>query len=113
MKTGIKAFVFGIAAYIIPFLFVYNPALLWVGSAGSIIVSCVHGLLSVLSLACAINGFLFKRMSPLERLWAFAAAVMLVILDMTCDIIGYALAAVTIVLQTQNINTRFFLLRRA
>lgn len=113
MKTGIKAFVFGIAAYIIPFLFVYNPALLWVGSAGSIIVSCVHGLLSVVSLACAINGFLFKRMSPLERLLAFAAAVMLVIPDMTCDIIGYALAAVTIVLQTQNINTRFFLLRRA
>lgn len=113
MKTGVKAFIFGIAAYIIPFLFVYNPALLWVGSTGQIILSSIHGLLCVVCLASALNGFLFRRLSVAERGLALAAAVLLVIPNLTFDFIGYGVIASLLALQSFKINTKFFLLRRS
>jgi len=112
MKTGIKAFIYGIATYIIPFLFVYDNGILWQGEAMDILAGAAHGLVAVLALSSSVNGYLFKRMSVLERLAMFAVAVLMVIPSVACDYIGYGLAAVLCFVQTREINSSFFLFKR-
>ena len=113
MKTGIKAFIFGIATYIIPFLFVYDTGILWQGDAAAIIMGAVHGLVAVLALSASVNGYLFKRMSILERLVALTIAILMVIPHPVCDYVGYGLAVVLCLVQTREINAKFFLFKRA
>ncbi|MCI6376317.1 MAG: TRAP transporter fused permease subunit [Clostridiales bacterium] len=112
MRTGIKAFLYGIATYIIPFLFVYDNGILWQGGAMDILAGVAHGLVAVLALSSCVNGYLFKRMSILERLAMFAVAVLMVIPSAACDYVGYGLAAVLCLLQTREINSGFFLIKR-
>lgn len=112
MKTGIKAFIYGIATYIIPFLFVYDNGILWQGGAMDILAGAAHGLVAVLALSSCVNGYLFKRMSVLERLAMFTVAVLMVIPNVACDYIGYGLAAVLCFVQTREINSGFFLFKR-
>ena len=46
-KTGITAFQLGIAAFIVPFMFMYSPELMMVGSAGAIAFACVTAVIGV------------------------------------------------------------------
>lgn len=84
----------GIVAYIIPFMFVYNPALLLVGSAGEVVRSCITSLLGVIALSGATMGFLFRRMTPIERILMGGAGIASIFPGLTSDYIGIPLAAV-------------------
>lgn len=112
MKTGIKAFLFGIATYIIPFLFVFDTGILWQGDAMTILMGAMHGLVGVVALSSGVNGYLFRHMSILERIVAGVIAILMVIPSPICDYVGYGLTVVLCLAQTREINTNFFLLKR-
>lgn len=113
MRTGIKAFMVGIATYIIPFLFVYDTGILWQGDTMAILSGAVHGLVAVLALSSAVNGYLFKRMSIVERVAMLAVAILMVVPSAMCDYIGYGLCVVLCLIQTREINTKLWLFKRA
>lgn len=113
MRTGIKAFLVGIATYIIPFLFVYDTGILWQGDTMAILSGAVHGLVAVLALSSAVNGYLFKRMSIVERVAMLAVAILMVVPSAMCDYIGYGLCVVLCLIQTREINTKLWLFKRA
>jgi TRAP-type uncharacterized transport system fused permease subunit len=54
-ETGWIATRLGVAAYIIPFAFIYNPPILWSGHWYEILWATLMGLLSGYALACGIN----------------------------------------------------------
>lgn len=112
MRTGVKAFLFGIATYIIPFLFVYDTGILWQGDAAAILMGALHGLVAVLALASCVNGYLFRRMSILERVAMLTVAVLMVAPNAVCDYIGYGLCAVLCLVQTRPIRSDFILFKR-
>jgi len=112
MKTGFKAFTIGIATYLIPFMFVYNPGLLWVGSTWEIIVAGFNGILAVLFLSVGVNGFLLKRVSLIERVIMVTIPILIAIPTLESNIVGYVLAAASVLLQTINIKSQFILIRR-
>ncbi len=68
MRTGFAAASFGIAAFIVPFIFVYTPALLMDGTVWEILVEFGQALIGLGVLSVAINGFLFRRMGTIKRL---------------------------------------------
>jgi TRAP transporter 4TM/12TM fusion protein len=76
-KTGFTAFGMGMAGYIIPFLFVYSPQLLFMGSIIKIIGTTSIVLLGLALFVISLEGFFIKRLS-----WAFRgiflAAVLLI-----------------------------------
>jgi TRAP transporter 4TM/12TM fusion protein len=74
-KTGFTAFGMGVAAYIIPFLFVYSPQLLYIGSKIKIIGTTLIVLTSLALLVIAIEGFFIKRLN-----WFFRAALLVAVL---------------------------------
>lgn len=66
MKTGWNACRIGIVAYIVPFFFVYNPAILMKGPVPLIIVALITGMIGCYFLASGMIGFTFRRNHPIE-----------------------------------------------
>jgi TRAP transporter 4TM/12TM fusion protein len=58
----------GIVKYIIPFVFIYNPALLFIGPAGLIILSVVTGILGVTILSIGLEGYFLQKATLIERI---------------------------------------------
>jgi len=97
IKTGVTATRLAIAAFIIPYIFVFNPAMLFIDTtplkvAQIIVTSCI----GMFSLAVGAEGYMLRGLAPLWRLAAIAAGLMLIDPGLLSDIIGIALiAAVT------------------
>jgi TRAP transporter 4TM/12TM fusion protein len=68
METGFIAMRLGVVKYIIPFLFIYNPALLLMGSVGKVLIAVIFGLIGVTILSIGLEGFFLKRITLSERL---------------------------------------------
>ena len=92
-KTGWRAFLYGISAYIMGFMFIYSSALLLDGGVLQIIRAFVTGLLGAFFLSSAVEGYLFRRCSLVERFVLFPAGVFLIHPAQLMDVIGTILAA--------------------
>ena len=79
MHTGFAAARLGIIAYIVPFLFIYFPGLLFEGSASHIIMAVATALLGCFALSAALSGFLYKRVKFGIRVLLLLAGVALMI----------------------------------
>jgi len=71
-KTGFTACWIGLCKYIVPFMFVYNPALLGYGDPAVVAVNILFALLGILSLSVFIEAYL---MGPVDLLSRFAFLV--------------------------------------
>lgn len=92
-KTGFTAFRMGLVAYIIPFIFLLNPAILMVGSPLEVALSAVTSVLGVFCLTGAIEGYMFKYWSVPARVLLAAAALCTMIPGSMTDIAGVVLIA--------------------
>lgn len=95
-KTSIHAVKMGVGVFLLPFIFVYEPALLGNGTlfeVGHAILTAVIGI-SVLSVAAA--GWLIRPLNPLMRVILFAGAVGMIFPGWESDLIG--LVAVVVIM---------------
>jgi TRAP transporter 4TM/12TM fusion protein len=71
-KTGLNAFKIGIGKYLVPYVFIYTPALLLVGlnytSAIDLVVVLFFTVVAIISINGATIGYLFRRCSIPTRL---------------------------------------------
>jgi TRAP transporter 4TM/12TM fusion protein len=95
MRTSVAAAMLASAGFLVPFMFVYGPPLLMVGSAGEIAIACVTAVIGVTSLAAASVGYARRKLAPWERAIAFAGALLLVFPGLVTD--GAGLLAVSVV----------------
>ena len=95
ISTGWEAFRLGIVKLIVPFVFVYSPVLLFIGSPGEVLLAFVTAVIGVFFLAAAGSGWLGAPMSPFYRLLLFGASLLLVIPGLYTDALGLALALLT------------------
>jgi len=86
----------GIVAYMIPFMFAYNPALLLVGPVGEVVQACVTSLIGVVALSGATIGFFFRRMNPIERILMGGAGISMIFPGLASDYIGIPLAVLMV-----------------
>jgi TRAP-type uncharacterized transport system fused permease subunit len=104
MRTGYTCMRLGILAYIVPFLFIFSPALLLMGPAVDIIVSIITAIAGCFLLGCTLVGYLFRNLSPQMRVLMGLAGIGLLIpihsqffmATLFINIIGGALALVSI-----------------
>jgi TRAP-type uncharacterized transport system fused permease subunit len=54
-------------AYVVPFVFAVQPALLLVGSVGQIVVATVGAVIGVVLIAIASAGYLYRPLGPARR----------------------------------------------
>jgi TRAP transporter 4TM/12TM fusion protein len=91
--TGFQAMRLGIVCYIVPFIFLYNPELLLIGTPVGIALAAVTAIVGVISLASGIEGWLLGRLNWLQRLMFFGAGLAMLVPEWTTDIIGIGIIA--------------------
>jgi TRAP transporter 4TM/12TM fusion protein len=79
MATGWTAMRFGWAAYIVPFLFVYSPAILMKGSLGDIAMVTLTSLFGIWLVCAAMTGY-FTRVLPISMRILFLGAGIMMLL---------------------------------
>jgi TRAP transporter 4TM/12TM fusion protein len=100
-ETGFTAMRIGIAAFLIPYLFIYDPALLLKGSALAIAIGAARAIVATVCLAAAVQGWLVRPASVMERLALLTAAVLFVWPDLRADAMALLLLAGVLVLQAR------------
>ncbi len=96
-ETGWAGVRLGFIAYVVPFLFVYQPELIFEGTAGAIAVAFVKAVIGVVVLCYAVAGHMVERLGIVERVVIGAAG--LAILSSPLDtVVGVAANAVAVAL---------------
>lgn len=97
-STGVRAFLLGLSGFIIPFVYVYNPALLIVGSRfSSVVYIAVLALFAVFLLSSSITGWLHGRINIVFRILMCASAVLMFVQGaFWTDILGFVLGVVSV-----------------
>jgi TRAP transporter 4TM/12TM fusion protein len=98
-STGLAAVKIGAAGFIVPFMFVYEPALLMIGDWPTIIWRFFASCFGILLLAAGLHGYLLRAATMWERAVLIAAAFCLVKPDWLTDLVGLALAIVVVAAQ--------------
>ena len=79
MATGWTAMRFGWSAYIVPFLFVYSPAILLKGDAADIAMVTLTSLAGIWLICAAMTGFFTRVLSVPMRIAFIAAGILLML----------------------------------
>jgi len=98
-KTGLAAVRLGAPGFIIPFMFAYEPSLLFIGSPWTIFISFITASIGVVMLAAGMIGWLLRDPKPIERLFLIAGAILLIKPGFYTDIAGLVLLGLVILLQ--------------
>lgn len=90
--TSVRAMRFGIAAFVLPFMFYTSPEILLQGSWLTAVYVFATGLLAVYLLAVAGEGYFGQPLGPVVRSLAAIAAALLLWSSLPTDIAGIVLA---------------------
>ncbi|OFW14674.1 MAG: hypothetical protein A3H27_03340 [Acidobacteria bacterium RIFCSPLOWO2_02_FULL_59_13] len=91
-KTSIEAIRLSVVAFIVPFFFVYQPALLLEGDVGTIVWSCITALIGVVALSGALARYLFfRRLNLVECALLCIGGLLLMYPEFYTDLVGLAL----------------------
>ncbi|MBI4632790.1 MAG: TRAP transporter permease [Deltaproteobacteria bacterium] len=99
MKTASQAMRLGIAAYVVPFIFAYKPALLLQGSVVDIGEASLSALLGVTFLAIGLEGFLFTPLFWWKRIVLMIGGLVLMIPGILFDAIGLGIVSPVIIIE--------------
>ncbi len=101
MKTGINATKLAIAAFIVPYIFAYNPSMLFVGNVEwyDVLLISVTALLGLFGIAAALNGHLYRKIPMLLRFALVAGGLGMMIPGLTSDLIGLAVVGAVVAFQ--------------
>jgi len=106
--TGIEAFKYSFITFLIPYVFVYNPALLGTGSAKAIILAVIPAIIGLWSVAVGMIGFLRAKIGVFIRILLVLIGLLMIIPEKISTIAGIACFAVFLVWQlafTKNTQT--------
>lgn len=100
VRTGFQSMRLSLAGYIIPFIFVYNPAmLLQEVTVMEAIQVAITGTIGVLLLSIAVEGHLMTKVNWVLRIVFFGAAIFAMLPGTFTDLIGLGVAAVALIIQ--------------
>ncbi len=88
LKTGFTGFMYAIVAFLVPFVFVYNPELLLMGTPAEIAKATVILFFGTYLLAGAISGYMVAPLSKFNRAILFIGALCMIAPETITDIIG-------------------------
>ncbi len=103
-KVGWMAFRLALAGFIVPFFFIYSPAMVLMGADGgmltapwlSIVIAVISGLAGTYFLAASVEGYLIIKYPFWLRLPLFVAALLLIDPRFVTSMIGLGIAGLSI-----------------
>jgi len=99
-KTGVVATKLAIGAFIVPYIFVYNPAMVLIGTTPFLLTqNLVTACGGMFGLGVAMIGFCLAPMNWFERIWFAVGGLMLIDPGALTDVIGVVMLAVGLAIQ--------------
>ena len=101
MKTAVTATKLAIGAFIVPYVFALNPAMLFIGTSNvfEIVLIVISSLVGIFAVSAALEGYILNRMAWYERLVSIVGGLLLIYPGLVTDLIGLSLVAVVVVVQ--------------
>ena len=100
MKTAFTATKLAIGAFIVPYVFALNPAMLFIDTdAWEVILICITSFAGIFGVSSALQGYFFCNMSWYERIISAAGGLLLIYPGAVTDAVGLGLVAVVLVIQ--------------
>ena len=100
MKTAITATKLAIGAFIVPYVFALNPAMLFIDTTAIEIVQiCITSLVGIFAVSASLEGWFLCHMKWYERLLSLMGGLLLIYPGLITDGIGLGLVAVMAILQ--------------
>ena len=100
MKTALQSTKLAIGAFIVPYVFALNPAMLFIDTTpGAVILIVITSLIGMYGVASGLEGYMFRNASWWERLLSIAGGLLLIYPGIVTDAIGLALVGLVIVIQ--------------
>ena len=117
MKTGWQSLKLSIAGFIVPFMFVYNPAMLMIDTTGlamnatefsmpplfDMISITITSIIGIIALSAAVEGHFKVDLSAIGRVILAAGALMLVIPETLTDIIGSVIVLAIVIINAKKL----------
>jgi len=96
-RTGLEAFVMSLVAFVIPFIFIFKPVLLWQGSLTDIILLSLFSATGTIIWAGALAGYLGRRLSvPLRLVLGVVSLVIILPTPRWLTVLGIGVALTVI-----------------
>jgi TRAP transporter 4TM/12TM fusion protein len=97
--TGLAAVRIAATSFIIPFMFVYEPALLMIGDWPTIIMASISATIGVMLFAAGLHGYFLTHSAHWQSVLLVVAGLLLIDPHFITDVIGAVLAAAVIAVQ--------------
>ncbi|WFE70439.1 TRAP transporter fused permease subunit [Halomonas sp. M1] len=99
MGTSIASFKIGLAAFIVPFMFFYSPAMLMEGSPMQITRVAITASLGIILLAGVVQAWFFGPVKTWQRLIMLVGAMFMIYGGIYTDVAGLAIGATIFIMQ--------------
>jgi TRAP transporter 4TM/12TM fusion protein len=99
LRTGFMATRLGIVLYIVPYIFVYNPALMFHGTFVEIAEVFLVGVAAVLAFAAVVENYMFFKITLPERIMLFIAGITLAHPNRVLSVIGLVILGIVLLRQ--------------
>ncbi len=107
MRTGFIASKLAIAAFLVPYIYVFNPQMLLFNVTPiGLIWMIITSLAGITAVAASVGGWLKTNMSIVERVLAFAGGLLLIDPGLTTDVIGLVIIASVVFWQYRKFNLK-------
>ena len=100
MKTALQATKLAIGAFIVPYVFALNPAMLFIDTTpGAVILIVITSLIGMFGVSAGLEGYMIRNTSWWERLLCVAGGLLLIYPGLVTDVIGLVLVGLVLVIQ--------------
>lgn len=100
MKTAVTATKLAIGAFIVPYVFALNPAMLLIDtSAWEVVIISITSLVGIFAVSSSLEGYLLHDMPWYQRIMAIVGGLLLIYPGVVTDSVGLGLVAIVVVMQ--------------
>jgi len=100
MKTAITATKLAIGAFIVPYVFALNPAMLFIDTTvWEVVLICITSFVGIFAVSAAMEGYFLCHMPWYQKIISAVGGLLLIYPGLVTDTIGLCLVAAVIVLQ--------------
>ncbi len=88
VPTSIEAVKLALPAFVLPYAFVANSALITIGNAADVTVTIVFAVLSMIAMGMAVQGYCYRNLGPVTRVLFLAASLGMVTPWLQWNVVG-------------------------
>ena len=100
LKTGVTATRLAITAFIVPYIFAYDPTMLFIDAHWYDIVRiAITSIIGIFAVSAGMEGYMFIKCPWWQRILCLGGGLLLIIPSLSTDIIGVVIIAAVILIQ--------------